>query len=41
VGEKGRHAGRMLLDPARSPRGRRVVLGTTFLPGTTTGPPRV
>ena len=41
VGEKGRHTGRMLLDPARSSRGRRVVLPTTFLPGTTTGPPRL
>lgn len=41
VGEKGRHAGRMLLDPARTVHGRRVVLPTTFLPGTTTGPPRV
>ncbi len=41
VGEKGRHAGRMLFDPARNPRGRRVVLATTFLPGSTTGPPRL
>jgi len=41
VGEKGRQAGRMLLDPARSAQGRRVVLPTTFLPGITTGPPRL
>jgi len=39
VGEKGRQAGRMLLDPARSPHGRRIVLPTTFVPGTTSGPP--
>ncbi len=41
VGEKGRQAGKLLLDPARSARGRRVVLPTTFLPGTTSGPPRL
>ena len=41
VGEKGRQAGRMLLDPARSTRGRRVVLPTVFIPGITTGPPRL
>lgn len=40
VEDKGRYAGRLLLDPARSTRGRRVVLPTTFIPGTTTAPPR-
>ncbi len=41
VVEKGRQAGRMLLDPARTTSGRRVVLPTTFLKGTTSGPPRL
>ena len=41
VEDKGRYAGRLLLDPARSARGRRVVLPTTFVRGTTTAPPRV
>jgi len=41
VVEKGRQAGRMLLNPARRTQGRRVVLPTTFLPGRTTAPPRV
>lgn len=41
VEEKGHQAGRMLLDPARSAHGRRVVLPTTFLPGTSTGSPRL
>src|SRR5690606_23625662 len=40
VEDKGRYAGRLLLDPARSTRGRRVVLPTTFVPGVTTAPPR-
>ena len=33
VVEKGRQAGRMLLNPARKTQGRRVVLPTTFLLG--------
>ena len=41
VEDKGRYAGRLLLDPARSTRGRRVVLPTTFVRGTTTAAPRV
>ncbi|MTD16190.1 LacI family DNA-binding transcriptional regulator [Nakamurella sp. YIM 132087] len=41
VEDKGRYAGRLLLDPARSTRGRKVVLPTTFLAGQTTAPPRV
>lgn len=41
VGEKGHQAGRLLLDPARTAHGRHIVLPTTFLPGTTTGPPRL
>ncbi len=41
VEDKGRYAGRLLLDPARSVRGRRVVLPTTFRPGRTTAAPRV
>lgn len=41
VEDKGRYAGRLLLDPARSTRGRKVVLPTTFHPGTTSAPPRV
>ncbi|MBM9466518.1 LacI family DNA-binding transcriptional regulator [Nakamurella leprariae] len=38
--DKGRHAGKLLLDPARRSQGRRMVLPTTFLPGPTTAPPR-
>lgn len=41
VAEKGRQAGRLLLDPAQRPKGRQVVLPTTFVVGRTTGPPRV
>lgn len=41
VGDKGRHAGRLLLDPARTARGRRIVLPTVFCPGATTAAPRV
>ncbi len=41
VEDKGRYAGRLLLDPARSTRGRRIVLPTTFRPGITTARPRV
>ena len=41
VEDKGRYAGRLLLDPARSTRGRKVVLPTTFSIGTSTAPPRV
>jgi DNA-binding LacI/PurR family transcriptional regulator len=40
VVEKGRQAGRMLLNPARKTAGRRIVLPTTFLPGRTTARPR-
>ena len=40
VQDKGRQAGRLLLDPARSLRARRVVLPTVFRPGRTTAPPR-
>jgi DNA-binding LacI/PurR family transcriptional regulator len=41
VVDKGRHAARLLLDPAMHTEPRRVVLPTTFVPGTTSGPPRV
>ncbi len=41
VVDKGRQAGRMLLNPERKTQGRRVMLETTFLPGRTTAPPRV
>lgn len=41
VVDKGRHAGRLLLDPARKTLGRRVTLPTTFLAGLTTGAPRL
>ena len=41
VVEKGRQAGRMLLNPARKTQGRRIMLPTTFLVGRTTGAPRV
>jgi DNA-binding LacI/PurR family transcriptional regulator len=40
VVDKGRNAGRMLLNPARRTAGRRVVLPTRFLPGQSTAPPR-
>ncbi|MDQ2845314.1 MAG: LacI family DNA-binding transcriptional regulator [Actinomycetota bacterium] len=41
VVEKGRQAGRMLLDPAQRQHARRAMLATTFLIGETTGPPRM
>ena len=41
VVDKGRHAGRMLLNPARRTQGQRIVLPTTFLPGSTTAHPRI
>ncbi len=41
VVEKGRQAGRLLLDPAMHDEPRRVMLPTTFVPGRTSGPPRV
>jgi DNA-binding LacI/PurR family transcriptional regulator len=41
VVDKGRHAARLLLDPAVHAEPRRVVLPTTFVPGTTSGPPRM
>jgi DNA-binding LacI/PurR family transcriptional regulator len=41
VVEKGRQAARLLLDPAMHADPRRVVLPTTFLPGRTSGPPRM
>ncbi len=41
VVDKGRQAGRMLLNPERKTQGRRIMLGTTFLPGRTTAPPRI
>jgi DNA-binding LacI/PurR family transcriptional regulator len=41
VVDKGRHAGRLLLDPAHRPQARRVMLDTTFQVGRTTAPPRV
>jgi DNA-binding LacI/PurR family transcriptional regulator len=40
VVDKGRHAGRLLLDPAQRPQARRVMLDTTFRVGRTSGPPR-
>ena len=40
VVDKGRQAGRMLLNPARKTQGRRIVLPTTFLPVSTTATPR-
>lgn len=39
--DKGRHAARLLLDPAVHAEPRRVVLPTTFVPGVTSGPPRM
>ena len=41
VVEKGRQAGRLLLDPAQRPQARRVMLPTQFVAGRTTAPPRV
>jgi DNA-binding LacI/PurR family transcriptional regulator len=41
VVEKGRQAGRLLLDPAQRPTARRAMLATTFLSGSTTGLPRL
>ena len=41
VVDKGRHAARLLLDPAMPAEPRRVVLPTTFVPGITSGPPRM
>jgi len=41
VVEKGRQAGRLLLDPAQRSTARRAMLATTFLEGSTTGPPRI
>lgn len=41
VVEKGRHAARLLLDPAAGGRQRKVTVPTTFVPGATTGPPRM
>ncbi|GAA2007864.1 LacI family DNA-binding transcriptional regulator [Nakamurella flavida] len=40
VTDKGRHAGRLMMDPARSAQGRRITLPTTFVPGRTTAAPR-
>ncbi len=39
--EKGKQAGRLLLDPAVHSRPRRVMLPTTFIRGSTTAAPRV
>lgn len=41
VVEKGRHAARLLLDPSADGHQRRVTVPTKFLPGATTGPPRM
>ncbi len=41
VVDKGRHAARLLLDPAVHAEPRRVVLPTSFVPGATSGPPRM
>lgn len=41
VVDKGRQAGRLLLDPAQRPQARRVMLPTTFVAGTTSAPPRM
>lgn len=40
VKEKGRRAARLLLDPAQRPTARKVLLPTTFMPGSTTAAPR-
>jgi len=39
--EKGHQAGKLLLDPARRPQARKVILDTEFLPGRTTAAPPV
>ena len=39
--DKGRHAARLLLDPSGGGHQRKVTVPTTFLPGATTGPPRL
>jgi DNA-binding LacI/PurR family transcriptional regulator len=41
VVDKGRHAARLLLDPAMPAEPRRVLLPTSFVPGVTTGAPRM
>ncbi|WP_029137586.1 LacI family DNA-binding transcriptional regulator [Nakamurella lactea] len=41
VVEKGRQAAKLLLNPAQHEQPRRVMLPTTFVPGSTAGPPRV
>ncbi len=41
VVDKGRQAGRLLLEPGRRAQGRELVLPTTFMPGRTTAPPRL
>lgn len=41
VVEKGRQAAKLLLNPVQHERPRRVMLPTTFVPGSTTAPPRV
>lgn len=39
--DKGRHAARLLLDTSGGTRQRRVMVPTRFVPGATTGPPRL
>lgn len=39
--DKGREAARLLLDPSGSGRQRKVLVPTVFVPGATTGPPRI
>lgn len=39
--DKGRHAAKLLQAPSTTGRQRRVMLPTVFVPGATTGPPRV
>lgn len=41
VVEKGRQAAKLLLNPMQHEQPRRVMLPTTFVPGATTGPPRL
>lgn len=41
VVDKGRQAGKLLLEPGRRAQGRTLVLPTTFVPGRTTAPPRM
>lgn len=41
VVEKGRQAAKLLLNPAQHAQPRRVMLPTTFVPGSTAGPPRM